>query len=48
MKFTVQTILSMPTDGASAHLLIFDDEISILLDCGISRAFDFSKYRQKQ
>ena len=42
MKFTLQTILSLPVDGASAHLLTFNSDIKILLDCGISHNFNFS------
>jgi Cft2 family RNA processing exonuclease len=44
MKFTIETIQSLPSDGASCHLLIFNKTIKILLDCGISHTFDFKKY----
>ena len=47
MKFTIQTLLSLPNDGASAHLIIFNNNIRVLLDCGIPPTFDFSKYREK-
>lgn len=44
MKFTVETILSLPVDGASSHILTFNNTIKVLLDCGISPSFDFTKY----
>lgn len=47
MKFTVETILSIAGDGASCHILKFDNSIKVLLDCGISPRFDFSKYHAK-
>jgi hypothetical protein len=48
MKFSVQTILSLAVDGASSHLLIFNNIIKILLDCGISHSFNFEKYLEKK
>lgn len=45
MKFTIQTILSLPADGASCHMLIFNNTIRILLDCGIGPTFDLTKYK---
>ena len=47
MKFTIQTILSLSLDGASSHLLILNNKIKVLLDCGISHTFDFSKYAKR-
>ena len=44
MKFTLQTILSLPVDGASSHLLIFNGDVKILLDCGIPHSFDLTEY----
>lgn len=47
MKFTIQTILSLPIDGASSHLLIFNNSVKIMLNCGISHSFNFEKYLDK-
>ena len=47
MKFTTQTILSLAVDGASCHMLTFNNSIRVLLDCGIGPSFDLSKYRER-
>lgn len=44
MKITIKTILSLPVNGASCHLLILNGDIRILLDCGISHNFSFREY----
>ena len=41
MKISIKTILSLPINGASCHLLILNGDIKILLDCGISHNFSF-------
>ena len=46
MKLLFKKLLSLQEDGAVCFLLILDEQFTIMLDCGISHNFDFSKYRQ--
>jgi len=48
MKVAFRRILSMEADGAVCSMLTLDGKINIMLDCGINRCFDFSRYRQIQ
>jgi Cft2 family RNA processing exonuclease len=45
MKITVQTIMSLSQDGGSSHLLILNNDVKILLDCGLGHNFSLVKYQ---
>lgn len=44
MKIEAESILNLKRDGATSTLLILDDDVHILLDCGLNSAMDFSAY----
>ncbi len=46
MHITIKKILSLNKDGACCIIMLLDDSVGILLDCGINHLFDFSKYRE--
>lgn len=46
MKIEAETILNLKRDGATSTLLILDEEVYILLDCGLNANMDFSAYWQ--
>jgi Cft2 family RNA processing exonuclease len=46
MKLLFKKLLSLHEDGAVCSFLILDEQFTIMLDCGINHALDFSKYRQ--
>ena len=45
MKILFKKIMSLEEDGAVCCLLIFDQQYTIMLDCGISPSFDLTKYK---
>lgn len=44
MKIEAEPILNLKRDGATSTLLILDEEVYILLDCGLNANMDFSAY----
>ncbi|KAL4471152.1 hypothetical protein ABPG72_019094 [Tetrahymena utriculariae] len=46
MKIEAEPILNLKRDGATSTLLILDEEIYILLDCGLNSSMDFTAYWQ--
>ncbi|KAL4428959.1 hypothetical protein ABPG74_011155 [Tetrahymena malaccensis] len=44
MKIEAEPILNLKRDGATSTLLILDEEIYILLDCGLNSSMDFEAY----
>lgn len=44
MKFEVYPILNLKRNLATSTLLIIDDQLYILLDCGINQKLDFERY----
>jgi Cft2 family RNA processing exonuclease len=47
MKIQAEVILNLKRDGATSTLLILDEEVYILLDCGLNANLDFSAYYDK-
>jgi len=47
MKIQAEVILNLKRDGATSTLLILDEEVYILLDCGLNANLDFSAYHNK-
>jgi Cft2 family RNA processing exonuclease len=49
MKIEVIKILNLSEDGATSTMLIFDNKIHILLDCGIGKNLnEYIKYEEKK
>ncbi|EGR34852.1 hypothetical protein IMG5_000800 [Ichthyophthirius multifiliis] len=46
MKIEVIPIYNYKIDGATSTLLIFDQDIHILLDCGLNQKMDFTNYQK--
>lgn len=46
MKIEAESILNLKRDGATSTLLILDEEVYILLDCGLNSSMDFSAYNE--
>ena len=45
MKIDVIPLLNLSKDGATSQLLILDEKMYILFDCGVDKNFNFSAYR---